>query len=227
MRSALIATFYDHFLLRAEHRFLGGWRDETLAHACGCCVEIGAGTGLNLPRYPAAVQHLIVSEPDAAMRRELGKKIHGAPLSPRLVDWPAERLVLPDASVDTVVSTLVLCSVTDLRRSLEEIHRVLRPGGQLLFIEHITAAEEQTCRWQRRLEPLWCLCSGGCRLTRATDQAMLAAGFAIDWKTEEKMPGVPAILARSIRGRATKQPLTSAPPYTPVPKQIRPARRQA
>jgi ubiquinone/menaquinone biosynthesis C-methylase UbiE len=204
MRSALIAKFYDRFLHRAEQRFLGNWRDETLTQARGCCLEIGAGTGLNLPRYPAATEQIILSEPDAAMRRELGKKMHGAQLSPRIVDWPAERLLLPDASVDTVISTLVLCSVADLCRSLEEIHRVLRPGGQLLFIEHIAAAEEQTCRWQRRLEPLWCLCSGGCRLTRATDRAMLGAGFAIDWKTEERMPGVPAILARSIRGCATK-----------------------
>ena len=122
----------------------------------------------------------------------------------RLHNWRAEAIELPEASVDTVVATLVLCSVADLAASLQELYRLLRPGGQLLFLEHVRAVQPRTRLWQRRLEPYWSCCAGGCLLTRQTDHAIRAAGFAIEDLIDEPICGAPAFVSRSLRGRAVK-----------------------
>ena len=115
-------------------------RSALLGDARGRVVEIGAGTGLNIAHYPDGIAELVLTEPDAAMRRRLARRLQRHGRVARIVDAPAERLPLADASVDTVVSTLVLCTVDDPERALREIARVLRPDGQLLFIEHVRAS---------------------------------------------------------------------------------------
>jgi len=200
----LLAASYDHLLARTERQFLGRWRRELLATARGDLLEIGAGTGLNLPHYDLSTTRPVLSEPDPYMRQQLQRKISRAGAPVRVTAWQAEAIAMPDESFDTIVSTLVLCSVTDLHASLREISRLLRPGGQLLFLEHIASDQPATRRWQRRIEPAWKFCAGNCHLTRDTRTAMEACGLQLRTVTEELMPAIPAIFRRTIRGAACK-----------------------
>jgi SAM-dependent methyltransferase len=162
---------------RAERGPLGTRRRELLREASGRVLEIGAGTGANLPHYPA-VTRLVLTEPDAAMRRRIRPRLAGAGFPVEVRDAPAERLPFPDGSADTVVATLVLCSVDDPARALAEVRRVLRPGGRLLFLEHVRA-RGRAARWQDRIAPVWRRLAGGCRPNRETVEAITSAGFAV------------------------------------------------
>ena len=130
-------------------------RKELLARARGRTVEIGAGTGLNVPHYPDDLDELFLVEPDAAMRSRLAKSVRRSGRRARLVDAPAEHLPFADGSVDTVVSTFVLCTVDAPDLALREIARVLQPDGQLLFIEHVRSESPTLARWQDRLAEPW------------------------------------------------------------------------
>ena len=208
--SWLMAQGYDLAIDKTEQRCLSQWRRELLTEASGGLLEIGAGTGMNLPYYPSHLSQITLSEPDPHMRAQLQKKLTLNPLPSSLVtDWPAEQLDLPDHSIDTMVSTLVLCSVTCTRQTLQELYRVLRPGGQLLFIEHVVAAEKTTVRWQKLWEPAWRCCCGNCHLTRDTLYSMEETGLVIEQLTESDIVGAPAIVRRALRGRARK-PLISS-----------------
>ena len=198
----ILALVYDPFLWLGEHRGMRRRRRALLDGAVGDVVEIGAGTGLNVEHYPDATTELVLVEPDAAMRRRLvhrlGRHAHVA----HVVDAPAERLPLPDASVDTVVSTLVLCTVDDPEGALREIARVLRPDGQLLFIEHVRASSRFLAACQDHLLEPWRRFTGGCRCNRATVELMRACGFEVTadnvgWR------GMPAIVRPLVVGRAT------------------------
>lgn len=205
IRSFLMAQTYDLIMKATERRCLGAWRREILASAQGAILEIGAGTGVNLPFLPKGKEALYLCEPDAQMRRQLQRKSSVSGHSNiRVTDWQAEALNMPDNSFDTIISTLVLCSVADLNLALSEIYRLLKPGGALLFMEHIIADQPRTRAWQRRIEPLWSLCAGDCRLTRDTGNAIEQAGFTIETLTEEPMAGAPAFVNRTIRGLARK-----------------------
>src|ERR1051325_7713557 len=150
-RMSFNAFIYDASLALSERRGMAARRGELLASARGRVLELGAGTGLNLRHYPDGVD-LVVSEPDPEMRARLQKRAAGrAPA----VAAGAEDVPLPDASVDTVVSTLVLCTVADPDAALAEVRRVLAPGGRLLLIEHVRAEEEGSARWQDRLHGPW------------------------------------------------------------------------
>jgi SAM-dependent methyltransferase len=152
------ARLYDAGARRS--RSLEADRSSLLADAAGRVLEIGAGTGLNARHYPAGVE-VVYTEPDPAMA-----------LRVPTVTAPAEELPFGDASFDTVVSTLVLCSVTDLERAVAEIRRVLAPGGQLLFLEHVRAEDGSSlARWQDRLNPLW-HAAAGCDCNRRTVEAL-------------------------------------------------------
>lgn len=205
LASWLVAALYDGFLSGAEEACLSGWRADLLGEVAGRGLEVGAGTGASLGHYPATVEHLTLVEPDRHMRRQLEARAATAAIPIEVVNAPAEALPLPDASVDFVAFFLVLCSVTDVGVALSEASRVLRPGGQLLFLEHV-AAERGTSRWrwQRRVEPVWKRVSGNCHLTRHTEQAISDAGFAIEQITRESMRKSLPVFRPSIRGIARK-----------------------
>ena len=141
------------------------WLGESHGHASppthllrgahGRVVEIGAGTGLNVAHYPDGVAELVLIEPEPGMRRRLARRLHRQARVARIVDAPAEHLPLADASVDTVVSTLVLCTVDDPERALREIARALRPDGQLLFVEHVRASSRFLAGCQDKLLEPW------------------------------------------------------------------------
>lgn len=204
VRNRLIAATYNFAMAASERRCLQHWRAELLTAARGNLLEIGAGTGLNLRHYPADIQ-LTLSEPDPWMRQQLKQRIaHGSYTAAPILPQTLEQLSLDDGSFDTIVSTLVLCSVPDQAAGLQRLHRLLRPGGRLLYLEHIISDEPRTRRRQQRLEPLWSLCAGGCRLTRDTPAALEAAGFSIISQKEERICGAPAFVRRCVRGIACK-----------------------
>ncbi len=190
-------------LARAEHAGLASWRAQALQPLRGRVLEIGGGTGLNLPHYPPGVE-LLVAEPDRHMRTRLLARADRSPVT--VVDWSAEQLGAADSSCDAVVSTLVLCTVADPTQAVRELARVLRPGGRLVLIEHIVGATPRTRAAQALLGPLWRCCAGGCRLRRDPRAALAAHGFALDGLTEDALPAAPAFLRRALRGYALKPP---------------------
>ena len=197
-----MALVYDPFVWLGE---LGGMRRRRrrlLADARGRVVEIGAGTGLNIAHYPDGIAELVLAEPEQAMRRRLARRLRRHARVARIVDAPAEHLPLADGSVDTVVSTLVLCTVDEPERALGEIARVLRPDGQLLFIEHVRAGSRFLAACQDTLLHPWRRFAGGCVCNRPTMELMRACGFTIAadaavWR------GMPAIVHPLVVGRAT------------------------
>ncbi|MEQ1508089.1 MAG: methyltransferase domain-containing protein [Myxococcota bacterium] len=197
------APLYDGVLARSERTFLAGWRATLVGDLSGRVLEIGAGTGANLPYYPPEVDELVLTEPSEPMRAQLVQKLALARVrSVRVDPSPAESLAAPDRSVDAVVGTLVLCSVADPARALAEIARVLRPGGTFRFVEHVGGHGWRRAA-QRVLEPGWACVAGNCRLTRPTLDHVRAAGFVVDRVTVEEPPTVPAFLRPWIRGSAT------------------------
>ncbi len=197
----VFAAVYDRIMRRGEERGMRKKRRKLLAQARGRTLEIGAGTGANIGLYPEAVEELILAEPFEPMRRRLQRKLAASGLHASTLDASAESIPLPDDSLDTVVSTLVLCTVDFPDRALAEISRVLRPGGQLLFIEHVRSGSPRLARWQDRLEAPWRRFGAGCRCNRDTLATIGATGFA---HTEEEIrwPGVPPIVSPLVTGRA-------------------------
>jgi SAM-dependent methyltransferase len=172
---------YDGFMAPVERRALAAVRRALLSQVHGRVLEIGAGTGANLPFYPAGVCPLI-SEPDSEMRHELRPKLASCPSSvptPRLIATVAERLPFEDGCFDFVVATLMLCSVEDPRSACEEIRRVLEPGGRLVFMEHVRGnGRRGTC--QDHLQPIWSKIGCGCHPNRDTPAILREAGFEFD-----------------------------------------------
>jgi ubiquinone/menaquinone biosynthesis C-methylase UbiE len=147
----LFARGYDRFNKVAEDAGLRDKRRTLLARAQGRTLEIGAGTGVNLELYPDSVTELVLTEPDSHMRRQLEKKIAVLGRRAEVVDAGGEHLPLPDASIDTAVATLVFCTIPEPEAALAEIVRVLRPGGRLLFLEHVRSNDPKAARWQDEL----------------------------------------------------------------------------
>jgi ubiquinone/menaquinone biosynthesis C-methylase UbiE len=198
----MLALLYDPFLWLGEIVGMRRRRRRLLAEAYGRVVEIGSGTGLNIALYSDAVDELVLTEPEPAMRRKLERRLQRNGLGAQIFDAPAQRLPLADESVDTVVSTLVLCTVEDPERSLREIARVLRPGGQLLFIEHVRASSRWVAAIQDKLLVAWRGFAGGCECNRSTVDLMRACGFTVDAEAEV-WHGMPAIVHPLAVGRAT------------------------
>jgi ubiquinone/menaquinone biosynthesis C-methylase UbiE len=155
-------------------------RDETLAPARGRVIEVGAGHGENFARYPAAVTEVLAVEPEPYLREKASQAAAAAPVPVRVVEGVAEALPAADGEFDTAVASLVLCSVPDQLVALAEMRRVLKPGGQLLFYEHVVSEQPRLRRVQRTLKPLWRRLGGGCTLDRDTTAAVAAAGFEIE-----------------------------------------------
>ena len=188
----LFAAFYDRLNARAERTWLGQRRVDLVARATGEVLEIGAGTGANLSHY-RGVARVVAAEPDPAMRARLESRLGRATVPIEVSNTPAERLELPDASFDTVVSTLVLCSVADPDATLAELRRVLRPGGQLLVLEHVRG-EGRRARWQDRVTPVWRRVGAGCHPNRDTVAAIERAGFHLERQERFDPPRVPPII---------------------------------
>jgi ubiquinone/menaquinone biosynthesis C-methylase UbiE len=201
--SWLTAKAYDFTLAGLERSCMSRWRAELLSQLHGEVLELGAGTGLNLEHYPADIESLTMVEPDRAMRQQLRRRLSNSPICTRIRvdDSPAERLQSPNESVDAVVGTLVLCSVQSVEQTLQEVRRVLRPGGMLALIEHV-AAPENTCRWrwQKWLEPTWRFVSDGCHLLRDPRQVIEASGFELTQVTERELQGVPGFIKPAFIG---------------------------
>jgi ubiquinone/menaquinone biosynthesis C-methylase UbiE len=199
----ILALVYDPFLWLGEIAGMRRRRSTLLGGARGRVVEIGAGTGLNIAHYPDGIAELVLTEPEPAMHRRLARRLQRHGRVARIVDAPAELLPLADASVDTVVSTLVLCTVNDPERALREIARVLRPDGQLLFVEHVRAGSRFLAACQDNLLQPWRRFAGGCICNRPTLELMRARGFAVAadrvvWR------GMPPIVRPLMVGRATR-----------------------
>ena len=175
----IFATLYDRLMAGAEAAGLRARREQLLAGARGKVLEIGAGTGANLAFYGASVSAITAAEPEAPMARKLTQRIRDQQRTVEVVHAPAEQLPFPDGEFDTVVSTLVLCTVNDLGRSLKEMRRVLKPGGRLMFIEHVRSDEPKLAAWQDRLNGFNRIVAHGCNCNRATVDAVRAAGFTI------------------------------------------------
>ena len=188
----VFAAVYDRLNAGAERTWLGKRRADLVARATGQVLEVGAGTGANLAHY-RGVERVVAAEPDPAMRARLRFRLGRATVPVEVSDAPAEHLGLRDASIDTVVCTLVLCSVADPDATLAELRRVLRPGGQLLVLEHVRG-DGRRARWQDRVTPLWRLVGAGCHPNRDTVAAIERAGFHLDHQERFDPPRVPAII---------------------------------
>lgn len=184
----IFAALYDRLNGAMERGWMGERRARLLSGARGVVLEIGGGTGANLPHY-RDVERVTVSEPNPFMREKLRPKLARARVPVELSEAGAEALPFEDDSFDTVVSTLVLCTVPDQVQALAEIRRVLRPGGRLLFIEHVRG-EGSAARWQDRIEPLWGFLLAGCHPNRDTVSSIREAGFEIE-ALEDFYPPVP------------------------------------
>ena len=167
-----------HFAMRKGE--LAVYRARLLAHAKGRVLEIGMGSALNLPFYTPAVDELIGLEPSARLADMARAAAVDSDLPVAILRGSAERIPLESHVIDTVVTTWTLCSVHDVAQGLSEIRRVLKPGGELLFVEHGLAPEAHIGKWQRRLTPLWRPISGGCHLDRPIARLIGDAGFEIE-----------------------------------------------
>jgi ubiquinone/menaquinone biosynthesis C-methylase UbiE len=200
--AAAFAGIYDSVLWAGERAGVRSLRRELLSNAGGRTVEIGAGTGLNLPHYPHALDELLLVEPDPTMRSRLEKGLRRDGRRARIVDAAAEHLPFADASVDTVVSTFVLCTVDAPDVALREIARVLRPDGQLLFIEHVRSESPSLAHWQDRLAGPWRRFARGCRCNRATAELIASCGLALDETHHASWRAMPPIVRPLVAGRA-------------------------
>ena len=200
----LLAQMYDRQMRQIERACLGAWRAEVLAHASGEVLEIGAGTGANIDSY-GDLERLVLTEPDRHMRAKLVARADASSAPITVSADHAESLGVADASFDTVVTTLVLCSVNDLDGALAEIRRVLRPGGKLIFLEHVGAVAGSSRRkWQGRMEPLWKRLFGNCHLTRDPAEAIERAGFSIATIERASLRKAMPLVRPSVRGLATR-----------------------
>jgi ubiquinone/menaquinone biosynthesis C-methylase UbiE len=201
LRKTFFAATYDRMSRKSEEAGLRDVRHGLLAEAGGSVLEIGGGTGANLPHYDGKVESLVVTEPEPAMLRRLQQKVREqAPLA-KVLQAPAEDLPFEDGSFDTVVSTLVLCGVDDQARSLREIRRVLRPGGQLLFLEHVRSDDPGLARFQDRMNWLNRIVVG-CDCNRRTLAAIEATGFTVSRLEQTTIPKAPKFVRPSIIGAA-------------------------
>jgi ubiquinone/menaquinone biosynthesis C-methylase UbiE len=175
--------------LAMRQQALRPFRQRVIAAAEGRVLEIGIGSGLNLPLYGSSVRSVIGLEPSPELLRMARDRAAAAPVPIELLQASAEAVPLDSASLDTVVTTWTLCTIPDAPRALAEMRRVLRPGGALLFVEHGRAPEPGVARWQDRLDPLWQRFAGGCHLNRKMDDMICGSGFRIDALMNARVPG--------------------------------------
>jgi ubiquinone/menaquinone biosynthesis C-methylase UbiE len=186
---------------------LGGERFQTerrhlLVPAQGVVLEIGFGTGLNLPHYPRTVTALHTVDPAPLLPNRVARRVAEAPFPVHIQHLSAERLPYADATFDYAVSTFTLCTIPDPFTALCEVRRVLKPGGHFLFLEHGRSDDPVTARWQDRLNPLQNFFACGCNLNRRIDQLVMQAGLRLEQLDRYTFPGVPRIGGEMYRGTA-------------------------
>jgi SAM-dependent methyltransferase len=195
-------ALYDGMINATEEAGLREIRREALSAASGRTLDVGAGTGANLELYPDAVSELVLAEPNPHMLRKLRSRTKAAVRPIEVLAAPAERLPLADASVDTVVFTLVLCTVPDPKAALAEAARVLRAGGRLIFVEHVRSENGGTARWQDRLERPWRFLADGCHCNRDTVATIEASPLTVERVESTEMPKSPPLIRPLVRGSA-------------------------
>lgn len=198
----LFAATYDRGLKATEEAGLRQMRVELLAGAGGRVVEIGSGTGANLGLYPGAVTDLVMTEPDPHMAKRLRANAAATGSAATIVEAPAERLPFGDAEFDCAVAMLVLCTVPDPVAAIAELARVLKPGGRLLFVEHVRSRSPDLARWQDRFERPWRFLADGCHCNRDTLATLSASRFELAAVGHDRTPKAPPIVRPLIRGEA-------------------------
>jgi ubiquinone/menaquinone biosynthesis C-methylase UbiE len=203
IRTSLFALTYDRQLAKAEEAGLRAMRRRLLADASGAALEIGAGTGANLPCYGPEVTSLTVTDPLVPMVRRLQRVASETGSAAKILRAPAEDLPFADDAFDVAVSTLVLCGVDDQPRALRELRRVLRPGGRLLFLEHVRSDDPARARLQDRMNWLNRLVVM-CDCNRPTLSTIEQAGFTVTTLEHTAIPKAPAFVSPAITGMAVK-----------------------
>jgi ubiquinone/menaquinone biosynthesis C-methylase UbiE len=203
-------SFYHHFIfprvldLVMSSRRLHEPRDRTLAPARGRILEIGFGTGRNLRHYPPTVKRIEAIDPDTDLDRLSMPRIARAAIEVDFHHLDAAHLPFEEARFDSVVSTFTLCSIPDVVHALGEIRRVLRPGGQFLFLEHGRAPDPTVARWQDRLNPAWMPLAGGCHLNRPMRELVEDAGLALGPVQNYYLKRAPRFVGYMTEGVATR-----------------------
>ncbi len=189
-------SFYEQYCLPHIINFVCGMKDtqrqraKVVPRATGRVLEIGMGSGLNVPFYDRDKVDMVWGlEPSVAMRRKAASNLAGAPFEIRWLDLPGEEIPLDDDAADTVLLTYTLCTVPDWQRALEQMRRVLKPGGRLIFCEHGRAPDPAVRRWQERLNPVWNALGGGCNLNRPIPTLIDRGGFNIQEIEAQYRPG--------------------------------------
>lgn len=179
-------------------------RKQVLSEVNGEVLELGFGSGLNLPHYPASVQELIAVDPNPGMRRYADPRITASPIKVERCVLSGESLPMEDACFDTVVSTWTLCSIEDVERALAEVHRVLKPGGRFVFLEHGLSDEPGVQRWQHRLNPIQKVIGDGCNLNRDMRALVERVGFSSLEVENFYLEKTPRLVGYMYRGIAIK-----------------------
>jgi ubiquinone/menaquinone biosynthesis C-methylase UbiE len=199
----MFSALYDRAFEASEEAGLREMRSQLLAQARGRVLELGSGTGLNLELYPReGLDRLVLTEPDPHMFKQLRKRAEENCPGADLIEAGAEKLPFDDNSFDTVVVTLVLCTVPDQQAALREISRVLAPRGQLLFLEHVRASDPGLAKWQDRLEKPWRFIGDGCHCNRDTVAGITAAGFDLGEVEHGELPKIAPIVRPLVKGTA-------------------------
>ncbi len=198
----IFAAIYDRMSAKSEQAGMAAHRETLLAGASGDVLEIGGGTGANLPYYRNGVSSLTITEPERPMAKRLRQRMDEQTPDAMFLRAPAEDLPFSDDSFDVVVSTLVLCTVDDQPRALRELRRVLRPGGKLLFIEHVRSGDERLARKQDRMAPINLRIAHGCHCNRPTLDGIRNAGFAVTHVEHDTLKHVPEFVSPLVVGVA-------------------------
>jgi len=200
----LFAAAYDRAFEATEEAGLREMRRQLLSEAKGRVLELGAGTGANLDLYPENVDEVVGLEPDPHMAKRLRVTVAESSRPASVSEAPAERLPFEDASFDTVVSTLVFCTVPEPAPALAETARVLRPGGRLLFLEHVRSENRELALWQDRLEKPWRFLGDGCHCNRDTVATIAASPLEVEAVDSGELPKAPPIVRPLVWGSAAK-----------------------
>jgi SAM-dependent methyltransferase len=220
-----VGLWREHVLPRLVDRAMSAphvraERERWLADVRGRVLEIGFGSGLNLPHYTPAVTQVLAVEPSALAVRLARRRIEASPIPVAFAGLDGENLPIDDASLDAVVSTWTLCTIPDASRALAEIRRILRPGGRFHFIEHGRSPDPAVSRWQDRLTPLQMRLAGGCHLNRRIDELIRAADLSIDRLETFYLKG-PRVACYHYAGVATRPEVPQHPDPEPAKSQLR------